>query len=555
MGVFKCKETGTWYVMTRYRDWKGERKQKCKRGFATKRAAQDWEQKFHMQNAADMDMTFEAFYEIYTKDMKARLKENSWITKQNIVETKILPYFGQRKISEITTKDVIAWQNEQLAYRDEKHKPYSQTYLKTLYNQLSAIFNHAVRFYDLRANPASKSGNMGNVERREMLFWTKEEYQQFAAEMMDKPVSYYAFEMLYWCGIREGELLALTPADFDFQNSTVRINKSYQRLHGEDVITSPKTKKSNRTIKMPQFLCEEMQDYLGMLYGLKKKDRIFTVTKSYLHHEMDRGAKHGFKLSSLRFLKELNGKDITGVEEINPNFKDRILDFQIDIVEINQSQNPDFSPIDLFLRLNSKPFPIEANTFEMWNAYVTKEYVETIKGYAKEYSGKLFKPIDTRMKNEELITMLAYLAFIERKDQTKPGEYLNIFVRNQRINARFSTKGNITTRLGEISSINDPVFGEALKDVKSFIEKLQVLCGDEFQDFNKMLGHSRKNTQSRTNQNFYLLWIALAHIDYARVKQDKAEIFEKIRNLFLLSQDINDDEFDVKGFIQSLSSI
>ena len=205
MGVFKCKETGTWYVMTRYRDWKGERKQKCKRGFATKRAAQDWEQKFHMQNAADMDMTFEAFYEIYTKDMKDRLKENSWITKQNIVETKILPYFGQRKISEITTKDVIAWQNEQLAYRDEKHRPYSQTYLKTLHNQLSAIFNHAVRFYDLRANPASKAGNMGNEERREMLFWTKEEYLKFADAMMDKPVSYYAFEMLYWCGLRMGD--------------------------------------------------------------------------------------------------------------------------------------------------------------------------------------------------------------------------------------------------------------------------------------------------------------------------------------------------------------
>ena len=97
--------------------------------------------------------------------------------------------------------------------------------------------------------------------------------------------------MLYWCGIREGELLALTPSDFDFDKETVTINKSYQRLHGEDVITTPKTKKSNRTIKMPHFLCEEMQEYLGMLYGLKKKDRIFTVTKSYLHHEMDRGAK------------------------------------------------------------------------------------------------------------------------------------------------------------------------------------------------------------------------------------------------------------------------
>ena len=132
---------------------------------------------------------------------------------------------------------------------------------------------------------------MGSEKHKEMLFWTKEEYKKFAFEMMDKPVSFYAFEMLYWCGIREGELLALTPADFDFDKETVTINKSYQRLHGEDVITTPKTKKSNRTIKMPHFLCEEMQEYLSMLYGLKKKDRIFTVTKSYLHHEMDRGAK------------------------------------------------------------------------------------------------------------------------------------------------------------------------------------------------------------------------------------------------------------------------
>ena len=132
---------------------------------------------------------------------------------------------------------------------------------------------------------------MGSEEHKEMLFWTKEEYKRFADEMMDKPVSYYAFQMLYWCGIREGELLALTAADFNFDKETVTINKSYQRLHGEDVITTPKTKKSNRTIKMPKFLCEEMQEYVGLIYGLKKKDRIFTITKSYLHHEMDRGAK------------------------------------------------------------------------------------------------------------------------------------------------------------------------------------------------------------------------------------------------------------------------
>ena len=86
-------------------------------------------------------------------------------------------------------------------------------------------------------------------------------------------------------------MLALTAADFNFEKETVRINKSYQRLHGEDVITTPKTKKSNRTVQMPDFLCTEMQEFFNMQYGLKRKDRIFNITKSYLHHEMDRGAK------------------------------------------------------------------------------------------------------------------------------------------------------------------------------------------------------------------------------------------------------------------------
>lgn len=86
-------------------------------------------------------------------------------------------------------------------------------------------------------------------------------------------------------------MLALTPKDFDFKAETVTINKSYQRLKGRDVITTPKTKKSNRTIKMPKFLCEEMQEYLGMFYGTGENDRIFPVSKSYMHHEMDRGAK------------------------------------------------------------------------------------------------------------------------------------------------------------------------------------------------------------------------------------------------------------------------
>jgi len=109
--------------------------------------------------------------------------------------------------------------------------------------------------------------------------------------MMDKPVSFYAFEMLYWCGIREGELLALTPADFDFEKGTVSISKSYQRIDKQDIITTPKTPKSNRIIQMPDFLVDEMQDYIGQLYKIQPNDRLFVISKHYLHNEMDRGAK------------------------------------------------------------------------------------------------------------------------------------------------------------------------------------------------------------------------------------------------------------------------
>ena len=290
MAVYKDEKTNTWMVYYRVTDWKGDRKQSTKRGFPTKREALAWEREFLNKTQADLSMTFASFIETYTVDMKNRIKENTWQTKEHIIRTKILPYFGKRKISDIQPRDVIAWQNEMIKGYDKNGKKYSPVYLKTLHNQLSAIFNHAVKFYGLRENPAAKVGNMGKARSREMLFWTQEEYQKFAFAIMDKPVSYYAFEMLYWCGIREGELLALTAGDFDFERGTVTINKSYQRIDGRDVITEPKTPKSNRVIKMPDFLIEEIKEYLSKLYGLQKSDRVFNITKNYLHREMTRGA-------------------------------------------------------------------------------------------------------------------------------------------------------------------------------------------------------------------------------------------------------------------------
>jgi integrase len=277
--------------MTRYQDWTGERKQKCKRGFKTKREAMEWENQFQLQKKASVDMTMESFCKLYEEDVKPGMKRSTWLTKECIIRSKIIPYLGQRKVSEITAKDVIDWQNTMRKQKNKSGEPVSPTYLKTIHGQLSAIFNHAVKFYDLAANPAQKAGTMGAEESKEMDFWTKEEYLKFSEAMMDKPLSYYAFELLYWCGAREGELLALTPSDFNFEEGTMRINKSYQRLEGKDVISTPKTKNSNRIVKMPQFLCDEMQDFFKQYYSLQPDDRIFPVTKYYLSHEMDRGCK------------------------------------------------------------------------------------------------------------------------------------------------------------------------------------------------------------------------------------------------------------------------
>ena len=193
MSVYKDEKTNTWKVYYRYTDWQGKVHQTTKRGFSTKREALAWEREQKIKVEADLDMTFESFVDIYTVDMKNRIKENTWHTKEHIMRTKILPYFGQRKISEIRPKDIIAWQNEMIKATDKQGKPYSPVYLKTLHNQLSAIFNHAVKFYGLREIPPQKSEIWARRKAEKCSFGRRKNIRNFPLRLW---TSLYHFMLL-----------------------------------------------------------------------------------------------------------------------------------------------------------------------------------------------------------------------------------------------------------------------------------------------------------------------------------------------------------------------
>ena len=205
MAVIKNNRTGMWEVRTYYKDLTGARKQKTKRGFAKKSEALEWERNFKLKEDQSISMSFKSFVDIYLTDLEPRIKRNTFLTKKHIIETKILPYFGKRKLDDIRTSDVIQWQNEIMKLKKDNGELFSPTYLKTIHNQLSAILNHAVNMYGLKDNVARKAGTMGKEENKEMEFWTQEEFQAFLECVADKPISYYAFEILYWTGIREGD--------------------------------------------------------------------------------------------------------------------------------------------------------------------------------------------------------------------------------------------------------------------------------------------------------------------------------------------------------------
>lgn len=304
----KDTATGKWKIQFYYTDWQGNRKKTTRRGFGTKREAEEWLREFLLKQQSNLDMKFKDFVELYFEDMETRLRKNTIKNKRYIIDLKITPFFGELRMNEITPAIIRKWQNTLIK------QGYAPTYLKTIGNQISAIFNYAVKYYHLSSNPYLIAGSMGKKNAEEMNFWTKEEFMSFLDCVTDKKMSYVGFSILFWTGMRIGELLALMPKDIDVDKKTISITKSYQRIDNEDVITPPKTCKSRRIIAIPEFLLTDIQDYINCIFGINDNDRLFPVTKYYFEHEMQRGIKasgvkrirlHDIRHSHASFLCEM----------------------------------------------------------------------------------------------------------------------------------------------------------------------------------------------------------------------------------------------------------
>ena len=294
--AYKDTSTNTWYCKFYYSDWTGTKKQKKKRGFKTKKEALNFETEFIKQQTNNNDMTLNSLVELYFNDMKHRLKLNTINTKRTIFDTKILPFFKDMPLNVIKPTNIRAWQNELL------NQGLSDTYLKTVNNQLVALFNYGIKYYGLKENPCHKAGSIGKRKPDNIDFWTLEEYKTFIS-YVDAPMCKLAFNVLYYTGIRQGELFALTVNDVDLINNTITINKSLQRIEKNDIITEPKTPKSNRTITIPQALADELQNYINTSYSLDVQERIFHFTKTYLRYNL-------LKYCSLSNIKKIRVHDL-----------------------------------------------------------------------------------------------------------------------------------------------------------------------------------------------------------------------------------------------------
>jgi hypothetical protein len=277
----------------------------------------------------------------------------------------------------------------------------------------------------------------------------------------------------------------------------------------------------------------------------------------------------GFTLRSPKILKEYTGKKFYDIPDVA---QEKILNFELFVVTIEEKLNPGFDPIDLFIRLNDKPYPIKEHSFEMWNSWADKEIITAIKDEVKKERGWFYvrssdrSNFRDRMENEEIFALLTYLGYKSLYDSKFKS--LDIFQKENRLNARISNKKDISHLMNEVSSDEQTkarLFDE-IKKTKSFIKKIRLLLVDsDLNDQNvdqylkdkldKIFNSVERLTFRRTFQDFYILWYIISPISYEMMKKYRQEIASELKEYFAFSKNIPEEDSDGKGYSKFIKNI
>lgn len=290
MAQYKDTDRNTWFCKFPYVDWTGQRRQKLKRGFPTKREAAARERDFLQLQQGSPDMTFQTLYDLYMEDIRPRIKESSYEMKEGVINNWVLPYFKDKPISAITASDIRKWQSVILSHKSKQEKGFSATYARNIDRQLVAILNYAVKYQNLPRNPHDLAGYMGKPFANRLDFWTIDEFNHFMEYITDESQR-IVFKTLYYTGMRCGELLALTPDDIDLDKGIIQITKTYVHLKGRTIVTPPKTENSIRAVPIPEFLRMELQEYLARIFDLQHDERIFPYSDDCLYKWIKKGCQ------------------------------------------------------------------------------------------------------------------------------------------------------------------------------------------------------------------------------------------------------------------------
>lgn len=254
----KTKNGNSWYFRTYYKSISGERKQFNSKKYATKKEAIDQERVFLLtltDKLQNKDMTFNDLINDYLLFQKDKVKVSSYGNYNKLI--KLLNEFLNLKVDSITIQKYNNWKNE------INKSSYTTTYKNNVYKFFRAVLHYGEKYHDLDfkslLNKMTGFSNPNEL-KKEMLFWTYDEFKQFISVVDDFKYKVY-FEMLYYCGLRKEEANALNWHDILFDTHNVLISKSLStKIKGERyVILPPKTKNSRRLLPLPKVLENDLK--------------------------------------------------------------------------------------------------------------------------------------------------------------------------------------------------------------------------------------------------------------------------------------------------------